>query len=62
MKQSAITVATILAVSVIAACSKPTEQPPATVAVKKYVCPMGCAAADTPGRCPKCGMTRVEKK
>ncbi|KAF0126866.1 MAG: copper/silver-translocating P-type ATPase [Elusimicrobia bacterium] len=29
---------------------------------KKYVCPMGCAESDKPGRCPKCGMDLVEKK
>lgn len=31
-------------------------------AVKKYVCPMGCAESDKPGKCPKCGMALVEKK
>jgi len=28
----------------------------------KYVCPMGCASSDKPGKCPKCGMELVEKK
>lgn len=28
----------------------------------KYVCPMGCAQSDKPGKCPKCGMPMVEKK
>lgn len=27
-----------------------------------YVCPMGCALTDKPGKCPKCGMDMVEKK
>ena len=27
-----------------------------------YVCPMGCAESDKPGKCPKCGMDLVEKK
>lgn len=31
-------------------------------AAKKYVCPMGCAESDKPGRCPKCGMGLVERK
>ncbi|MDQ7773147.1 MAG: YHS domain-containing protein [Elusimicrobiales bacterium] len=31
-------------------------------AAKKYVCPMGCAESDKPGRCPKCGMDLVERK
>lgn len=34
-------------------------------AVKKgarYVCPMGDYEGDKPGKCPKCGMTLVEKK
>ena len=29
---------------------------------KKYVCPMGCAQSDKPGKCPKCGMQMTEKK
>lgn len=28
----------------------------------KYSCPMGCAASDKPGKCPKCGMEMKEKK
>jgi len=28
----------------------------------KYVCPMGCASSDKPGKCPKCGMDMKEKK
>ncbi|MBU2572658.1 MAG: YHS domain-containing protein [Elusimicrobia bacterium] len=28
----------------------------------KYVCPMGCAQSDKPGKCPKCGMNLVENK
>ncbi|MBI4801895.1 MAG: hypothetical protein HY796_05160 [Elusimicrobia bacterium] len=28
----------------------------------RYVCPMGCAQSDKPGKCPKCGMNLVEKK
>lgn len=31
-------------------------------AAKKYVCPMGCAESDKPGKCPECGMKLVEKK
>ena len=27
-----------------------------------YVCPMGCAQADKPGKCPKCGMNLVKNK
>ncbi len=29
---------------------------------KPYACPMGCAEAAKPGKCPKCGMNLVEKK
>lgn len=29
---------------------------------KTYVCPMGCAQSDKPGKCPKCGMNLVEKQ
>jgi len=29
---------------------------------KTYVCPMGDYEGDKPGKCPKCGMTLVEKK
>lgn len=29
---------------------------------KTYVCPMGCAQSNKPGKCPKCGMDLVEKK
>lgn len=29
---------------------------------KKYICPMGCAESDKPGKCPKCGMNLVKKK
>ncbi|MFA6433587.1 MAG: heavy metal-binding domain-containing protein [Elusimicrobiales bacterium] len=28
----------------------------------KYVCPMGCAASDKPGKCPECGMEMKERK
>jgi len=28
----------------------------------RYVCPMGCASSDKPGKCPKCGMEMTEKK
>lgn len=31
-------------------------------ASKKYVCPMGCAESDKPGKCPKCGMNMTERK
>ncbi len=31
-------------------------------ASKKYICPMKCAEADKPGKCPKCGMEMTEKK
>ena len=31
-------------------------------ATAKYVCPMGCATSDKPGKCPKCGMEMKEKK
>jgi hypothetical protein len=34
----------------------------AAQAPAKYVCPMGCASADKPGKCPKCGMEMSEKK
>lgn len=34
---------------------------PAAMA-KKYVCTMGDYEGDKPGKCPKCGMTLVEKK
>ena len=27
-----------------------------------YVCPMGCAGSDKPGKCPKCGMNLVKNK
>ncbi|MBI4655759.1 MAG: YHS domain-containing protein [Elusimicrobia bacterium] len=27
----------------------------------KYVCPMGCAESDKPGKCPKCKMEMIEK-
>lgn len=27
-----------------------------------YVCPMGCAESDKPGKCPKCGMNLVKNK
>ena len=27
-----------------------------------YVCPMGCAESDKPGKCPKCGMNLVKSK
>ncbi len=27
-----------------------------------YICPMGCARSEKPGKCPKCGMNLVEKK
>ena len=27
-----------------------------------YVCPMGCAESDKPGKCPKCGMDMKENK
>ena len=30
--------------------------------LKTYVCPMGEFKSDKPGKCPKCGMTLVEKK
>ena len=36
---------------------KKTEAPAATQPAEKYVCPMGCAESDKPGKCPKCGMT-----
>jgi len=28
----------------------------------KHICPMKCAEADKPGKCPKCGMQMEEKK
>ncbi len=28
----------------------------------RYICPMGCATSDKPGKCPKCGMQMQEKK
>lgn len=34
----------------------------AAKAAKKYACPMKCAEADKPGKCPKCGMNMTEKK
>ena len=33
-----------------------------TVQAKIYVCPMGDYQGDKPGKCPKCGMTLIEKK
>ena len=31
-------------------------------ATAKYICPMGCATSDKPGKCPKCGMQMKENK
>ncbi len=31
-------------------------------ATAKYICPMGCATSDKPGKCPKCGMEMKERK
>lgn len=41
--------------------SAKSHTPPAAAA-KKYVCPMGCASSDKPGKCPKCGMEMKEQK
>lgn len=38
------------------------KKKPAAEAKKVYVCPMGCAKSDKPGKCPKCGMKLEEKK
>jgi len=35
---------------------------PATQPAAKYACPMGCATADKPGKCPKCGMDLVKQE
>ena len=32
------------------------------VHAKTYICPMGDYQGDKPGKCPKCGMTLIEKK
>ena len=52
-----------------AACDKPFLTNPEKYLAKKqepvkkiYVCPMGDYQGDKPGKCPKCGMTLVEKK
>ena len=37
-------------------------KPAAKRVLKTYVCPMGEYESDKPGKCPKCGMTMVEKK
>jgi YHS domain-containing protein len=51
------------------ACDKPFLTNPEKYLAKKqapakktYVCPMGDYQGDKPGKCPKCGMTLVEKK
>lgn len=50
-------------------CKKPFLENPEKYLNKKqepqakiYVCPMGDYQGDKPGKCPKCGMTLVEKK
>ncbi len=52
------------------ACDKPFLEDPEKYAAKKrqaaqgkiYVCPMGDYQGSKPGKCPKCGMTLIEKK
>ncbi len=34
---------------------------PTTRPAGDYVCPMGCATSDKPGKCPTCGMDLVKK-
>lgn len=38
-----------------------TTQPSTRPASESYVCPMGCAKSDKPGKCPKCGMDLVKQ-
>ena len=38
-----------------------TTQPSTKPAGATYVCPMGCAKSDKPGKCPKCGMDLVKQ-
>jgi hypothetical protein len=51
----------------LAACRKAAEPTPvpvkaaAAMPAGKYVCPMKCAGADEPGKCPQCGMPIVER-
>jgi hypothetical protein len=40
-----------------AAATQPSTRP----AGATYVCPMGCAKSDKPGKCPKCGMDLVKQ-
>lgn len=40
----------------------PALRPAAARKATRYVCPMGDYEGDSPGQCPKCGMTLVEKK
>jgi hypothetical protein len=45
-----------------AGCPEKKEDKKTAKAAKKYICPMKCAEADKPGKCPKCGMQMEEKK
>ena len=43
-------------------CGGGEDKPAAKTSTAAYVCPMGCADSDKPGKCPKCGMNLVKKK
>jgi len=45
-----------------AGCPETREFKKTAQAAKKYICPMKCAEADKPGKCPKCGIQMEEKK
>lgn len=43
-------------------CDGEGEAPGKSAKKAAYVCPMGCAESDKPGKCPKCGMNLVKSK
>jgi len=45
-----------------ACCGGGEEKDAAKTSTAAYICPMGCAESDKPGKCPKCGMNLVENK